>query len=253
MTKKPKGSRKKELSKEAQIKLKRDLLIAGFVFVFILGILEGYFFISDCPKVIVSDDHCCIDNNTNAICDNQENKTNVIVHARGEGDVVIVSGETFLETDDADAQVTTTTSSITTTSTSTTTSTTNTTTSTTTSTTDDHGYGEEDCDNIDLFIFRGIYNDGGDSNVEILMRNDGPFDIKRWRVKVYDDDNGLALQNRFYGRLNASMVEELGFEFGDNELVNAGNDVVRIRIAPMIDFEVCEEYSIHGDKLEVHN
>lgn len=239
------------------------ILILGFLTG--CSILPGYYtweltspaicYFCNCPRVVVTGDYCCIDKNLNGICDSQENNTRVVVEAKGEGNVVIVSGLNVVETDDTDGtQTTIAPSAIPTT------STTSTTTTTTTiadlnqsinESTDDGGENAtEDCNNVDLMIFRARYNDGEDSNVEILMRNNGAFDIKKWRVKVYDEENGLALQQRFYKRLNASMVDELKFEFGDNDLVNADNDVVKVKIAPIVKEEICEEYTIIGDKLE---
>jgi len=190
-----KSRSKKRFSLKHHFKLIPDVLIIIFVAGFILGILEGALIICNCPKVVVAGDFCCIDNNSNGICDSQENKSSIVVHAKGQGDVVIVSGYSITEThNETDVSPGTTPTTIITT----TTSTTTTTVEEINQTIDDGAKNAtEHCNNVELYIFRAIYNDGEESNVEILMRNDGAFDLKKFRIKVDDEENGLALQKRF--------------------------------------------------------
>jgi hypothetical protein len=240
-----------------------DFMFCICVAFLVAGMLIGGFLFWDCPRVALIGDHCCIDTNLNSICDSQEGVTNVVVQARGEGDVVVVTGLNVVERGSGSETVLSTAPTTTTTAPRTsTTSTTSTTASITTSTTvdtnqtaDQTGDGEiiEDCDHIDLYVIRVVYNDGEDSNVEVLMRNDGLFDLKKFRIKVYDEENGLALQQSFYKRVNASHLDEYSFEFGDNDIVHSGNDVVRVKIAPIIGEDICEEISIYGDQLITHN
>jgi hypothetical protein len=234
----------------------KDFIIYVWLIGLITGMAVGGLLFVKCPKVIVSEDRCCVDNNLNNVCDGQENETTVVVHAQGSGNVVVVSGLSISESGNANTLTTSTSSNTQTTVRPSATTTTSTTTTTTLPAEEDSNStlgAEETCDNAALSIYRVVYHDGEFSNVEVLMRNNGLFDIKRWLIKVYDEENGLALQNRFWKRLNASSTDELQFEFGDNELVNAGNDVVRVKVAAILGENVCDEISIFGDKLDTKN